>query len=28
VRPEVCKACLPGDAACRMARQRFHLPDL
>jgi len=28
VRPEVCKACLPGDAACRMARRRFHLPDL
>ncbi len=28
VRPEVCKACLPGDDACRMARRRFHLPEL
>jgi Fe-S-cluster containining protein len=25
VRPEVCRACLPGDDACRMARDRFHL---
>ena len=25
VRPEVCKACLPGDDACHMARQRFGL---
>ena len=28
VRPEVCQACLPGDTACRMARRRFHLPEL
>ena len=25
VRPEVCRACLPGDDACRIARQRFGL---
>ena len=25
VRPEVCRACEPGDDACRMARQRFGL---
>jgi hypothetical protein len=25
VRPEVCRACLPGDDACRMARERFNL---
>jgi len=25
VRPEVCRACLPGDDACRMARARFNL---
>jgi Fe-S-cluster containining protein len=25
VRPDVCKACLPGDDACQMARQRFNL---
>ncbi len=25
VRPEVCRACTPGDDACRMARQRFGL---
>lgn len=25
VRPEVCRACQPGDDACRMARQRFGL---
>ena len=24
-RPDVCKACLPGDDACRMARRRFDL---
>ena len=24
-RPEVCRACLPGDDACRMARRRFNL---
>jgi len=25
VRPDVCKACLPGDDACKMARRRFNL---
>src|SRR6185295_17657539 len=25
MRPDVCKACLPGDDACRLARQRFNL---
>jgi len=25
-RPEVCRACLPGDDACGMARQRAGLP--
>jgi hypothetical protein len=25
-RPDVCRACEPGDDACRMARQRFGLP--
>ncbi len=25
VRPDVCKACLPGDDACQMARRRFNL---
>ena len=25
VRPEVCRECLPGDDACRMARRRFKL---
>jgi Fe-S-cluster containining protein len=24
-RPEVCRACEPGDEACRMARARFGL---
>lgn len=24
-RPQVCRACLPGDDACRMARQHFGL---
>jgi Fe-S-cluster containining protein len=29
VRPDVCRACLPGDEACRMARRRFNLsPDV
>jgi uncharacterized protein len=28
VRPEVCRACLPGDDACQMARRRFNLPPL
>ena len=27
-RPQVCRACLPGDDACRMARRRFNLDDL
>jgi len=26
VRPDVCKACLPGDDACQLARRRFNLP--
>ena len=25
LRPDVCRACLPGDDACRMARSRFGL---
>ena len=25
VRPDVCRACLPGDDACEMARRRFNL---
>jgi uncharacterized protein len=25
VRPDVCRACLPGDDTCKMARQRFNL---
>jgi uncharacterized protein len=25
VRPEVCRACLPGDDACEMARRHFQL---
>jgi Fe-S-cluster containining protein len=25
VRPEVCRACQPGDHACSMARERFGL---
>lgn len=25
VRPQVCRACLPGDDACRLARARFGL---
>lgn len=28
VRPEVCRACEPGDEACGMARQRFGLSVL
>src|SRR5215467_14225976 len=24
VRPDVCRACLPGDDSCKMARQRFN----
>jgi Fe-S-cluster containining protein len=27
-RPEVCRTCMPGDHACRMARQRFGLPPI
>jgi len=26
VRPEVCRACEPGDDACQLARHRFGLP--
>jgi uncharacterized protein len=26
--PDVCRACEPGDAACRIARDRFGLPRL
>jgi uncharacterized protein len=25
VRPQVCRACLPGDDACQTARRRFNL---
>jgi uncharacterized protein len=25
VRPDVCRACLPGDDACLMARRHFNL---
>ena len=28
VRPDVCRACMPGDDACAMARARHGLPDL
>jgi Fe-S-cluster containining protein len=28
VRPEVCRVCMPGDAECAMARQRYGLPLL
>jgi uncharacterized protein len=28
VRPDVCRACEPGDDACRMARRHFNLPAL
>jgi Fe-S-cluster containining protein len=28
VRPEVCRACEPGDDACQMARQKFGLPPV
>ncbi len=27
-RPEVCRACLPGDDACQMARSKFGLPAI
>ena len=25
LRPDVCRACIPGDDACEMARRRFNL---
>jgi Fe-S-cluster containining protein len=28
VRPEVCRACVPGDDACQLARRRFNLAPL
>lgn len=28
VRPQVCRACMPGDDACNMARRRFRLYEL
>jgi Fe-S-cluster containining protein len=28
VRPEVCRACQPGDDSCQLARRRFGLPPL
>jgi Fe-S-cluster containining protein len=28
VRPDVCRACQPGDEECNMARQRFGMPEL
>jgi uncharacterized protein len=28
LRPDVCRACLPGDDACAMARRRFNLAPL
>lgn len=28
VRPHVCRACMPGDDACQMARERHGLPRL
>jgi hypothetical protein len=27
-RPQVCRTCLPGDAECAMARQRFGLAPI
>src|SRR4051812_49335707 len=27
-RPDVCRACMPGDEACRMARARFNLSPI
>jgi Fe-S-cluster containining protein len=27
-RPDVCRACLPGDDACRTARRGFNLAEL
>ena len=28
IRPDVCRACMPGDDACRMARATWNLPAL
>ena len=28
VRADVCRECLPGDAACTIARRRFRLPAI
>jgi uncharacterized protein len=28
IRPEVCRTCMPGDAECVMARNRYGLPAL
>ncbi|TMJ03470.1 MAG: YkgJ family cysteine cluster protein [Alphaproteobacteria bacterium] len=28
VRPEVCRACEPGDDSCRLARARFELAEI
>ncbi len=28
VRPDVCRACAPGDEACRMARAKFGLAPI
>jgi Fe-S-cluster containining protein len=28
LRPQVCRACEPGDDACRMARERHGLPPI
>ena len=28
VRPEVCRACVPGDDACTIARRRYGYPPL
>ena len=28
LRPDVCRACMPGDDACQMARDHYGLPPL
>jgi Fe-S-cluster containining protein len=28
IRPDVCRACQPGDAECNMARRRHGLPEI
>ena len=28
LRPDVCRACLPGDASCTLARRRFGLAEI